>query len=73
MLTEAQCEQILVQKFAIDYGIKKDNLNKTQVEVRMLNIDWLLADRQNFVNFVYKLKDASSDKIYETELLDTLL
>ena len=39
----------------------------------MLNIDWLLADKENFVNFVYILKNSSSDKIYQTELLDTLL
>ena len=39
----------------------------------MINIDWLLAEGKTFVNFVYILKNASSDKIYQTELLDTLL
>ena len=39
----------------------------------MINIDWLLADGKTFVNFVYILKNASSDKIYQTTLLDTLL
>ena len=30
----------------------------------MINIDWLLAEGKTFVNFVYILKNASSDKIY---------
>ena len=44
MLTEQDCEQILVKQFAESYGIKESNLNKTQVEVRMILIDWLMAD-----------------------------
>lgn len=39
----------------------------------MINIDWLLADDLTFVNFVYILKNASSEKIYQTELIDVLL
>ena len=73
LITEKSCDEELVRIFAEEHGIKETNLNKTQVEVRMLNIDWLLADRQTFVNFVFILKNASSDKIYQTELLDTLL
>ena len=39
----------------------------------MLNIDWLLADENNFVNFVYILVKNKSEKIYQTELVDVLL
>ena len=39
----------------------------------MLNLDWLLSDKKNFVNFVNILGEASSDQIYTTELISTLL
>ena len=39
----------------------------------MLNLDWLLKDRKNFVNFVNILGSSSSDQIYTTELISTLL
>ena len=43
------------------------------MQVRLLNIDWLLADKNNFVNFVYILVKNKSEKIYQTELVDVLL
>ena len=39
----------------------------------MVNIDWLLANRRGFVNFVRILKGQKSEKIYQTELLEILL
>mmetsp|Transcript_24220 Transcript_24220/g.32474 ORF Transcript_24220/g.32474 Transcript_24220/m.32474 type:complete len:122 (-) Transcript_24220:131-496(-) len=39
----------------------------------MLNIDWLTADGNTFVDFVKILRKSSSDKIYQTDLLDVLL
>ena len=64
---------MLVKKFEKEYGIKDKNLSKTQVEVQLLNIDWLLADKNNFVNFVSILVKNKNDKIYQTELVNTLL
>ena len=73
MLTESQCEELLVKKFEKEYGIKDKDLSKTQVEVQLLNIDWLLAEKNNFVNFVSILVKNKNDKIYQTELVNTLL
>ena len=39
----------------------------------MLNLSWLLNNRKNFVNFVTILGETSSNQIYETELISTLL
>jgi hypothetical protein len=33
-------------------------MTKAQVDVRLLNLSWLLADRKNFINFVGTLDDA---------------
>lgn len=45
----------MVKKLRQEYAVNDDDLSRTQVDVRMLKIDWLLADKKNFVNFVYIL------------------
>lgn len=39
----------------------------------MLNIDWMLADGKNFVNFVRVLKTSNSEQIYQVEVINVLL
>jgi len=39
----------------------------------MLEIDWMLADYKNFVNFVRVLKSSNSEQIYEIEIIKVLL
>lgn len=39
----------------------------------MLPLNWLLSDKKNFVNFVGILGAASSNQIYDTELIGTLV
>lgn len=56
ILTENECERKIVEEIALKNRVPSSRLNKTQVEVRMVNVDWLLADRNSFVNFVYILK-----------------
>lgn len=73
IITENECEYKIVNEIALKNRVPSSRLNKTQVEVRIANIDWLLADKQSFVNFVYILKQQKSEKIYQTELLDILL
>ena len=51
----------------------ESEMGKQQVDVTMVNINWLLADGHNFVDFVRILKDASSEQIYQAELLNILL
>ena len=41
--------------------------------MRLLDLNWLLADRKNFIHFVGTLDDASNDQIFNTELISTLL
>ena len=41
--------------------------------MRLLDLTWLLANCKNFVNFVNILGDSSSEQIYTTELISTLL
>ena len=62
-----------MNKLINDYSIEEKDFTKAQVEVRLLDLTWLLSDRRNFINFVGTLEDASSDQIYNTELLSTLL
>jgi len=39
----------------------------------MLNIDWMLADLTNFVDFVRVLKTSSSEQVYQLEIITVLL
>ena len=55
IITEEECDKNVVKKLRREYAVSDDDLSRTQVEVRMLKIDWLLANKQNFVNFVYIL------------------
>ena len=48
-------------------------MTKAQVEVRMLNLDWLLSNCESFVDFVGNLQTNKSEQIYDTELISTLL
>ena len=73
MITPAECEYEVIKKLATQHGAKKEDLQKTQVDLDMLNISWLTADGMTFVDFVKKLKNTSSDKIYQTDLLEILL
>ena len=73
MLTEQQCDEIVKRKIAEGQGVSENDMTKQQVEVTMLNIDWLLTDNCNFVDFVRIIKDSSSEQIYQTALLNTLL
>lgn len=55
LLPEKDCEDIIKSKFAKEYFIDPNKLTKTAVEVYMVNIDWLLADKKSFVDFVFIL------------------
>ena len=48
-------------------------MTKTQVEIRLIDLSWLLADRKTFVHLTTALENASNDQIYTTELIKTLL
>ena len=73
MITPEECEEQVAKKLAREFGAKKDDLQKTQVEVVMLNIGWLTANRKTFVDFVKTLRKSKTDKIYSTEIIEVLL
>ena len=50
MITKDECDIQVWKKFTRQ-GISVKNLVKTKVEVRSFNIDWLLNDRKNFLQF----------------------
>ena len=60
ILTEDLCDAE-IGKFLDQLSVPTNERTKSQVHVRMLNLDWLLKDKMNFVNFVNILSDASSD------------
>ena len=62
-----------IQQILEENGVAENEMTKTQVEVRLLDLSWLLADRKTFVHFTTVLGNASNDQIYTTELLKTLL
>ena len=39
----------------------------------MLNIDWMLADLKNFVDFVRVLKSSTSEQVYQLGIINVLL
>ena len=41
--------------------IEEKEFTKAQVEVRLLDLTWLLADRKTFVDFISILDEASND------------
>ena len=45
IITEKECEIKIVEEIAEKNRVPSSRLNKTQVEVRMVNIDWLLANK----------------------------
>ena len=72
IITEEECDEVIKKKL-ISEGVEEKEFTKAQVEVRQLNLDWLLSDKKNFVNFVNILQTTSSEQIYDTELIGTLL
>lgn len=73
LLTQQECEDEISKALVDQYGIEEKEMTKAQVDVRLLNLSWLLADRKNFINFVGTLDDAQNDQIFTTELINTLL
>ena len=49
------------------------NLVKTKVEVRSFNIDWLLNDRKNFLQFSVVLAKCKTQQIYQTDFMTVLV
>lgn len=54
-------------------GISTQELTQQQVEVRVLNIEWLLKDVQNFLHFSVLLKRSQNKRIFQTEFLQQLV
>ena len=73
LLTLEQCENQIQEILTKKFKINENEFTKAQVDVRLLDLSWLLADRKNFIHFVGTLKDASNDQIFTTELISTLL
>lgn len=72
VITEVETEK-KVEEILKGDGVKKGEITKSQVDVRMLPLGWLLSDHNTFVNFVGILGGASNNQIYDTELIGTLL
>ena len=62
-----------ISKQLKDDGYEEADFTKTQVEVRMVDLSWMLADRKNFVTFMEELSQATNDEIYTTDLIRTFL
>lgn len=62
-----------IKELLIEKKIEEKEFTKAQVEVRLLDLTWLLADRKTFVDFISILDEASNDQIYTTELIKDLL
>ena len=73
LITQEAVDETITQILDNEIGAKETERTKTQVEVRLLDLSWLLADRKTFVHFTTVLDCASHDQIYQTELLKTLL
>ena len=60
IITEAECGK-LINDILRDEGVQPNDMTKAQVEVRMLNLSWLLESGKDFVSFVTILEDTSSN------------
>ena len=67
-----ECEYNAQKKF-LKEGITLDNLKKSQVEVTMLDIDWLLFNKSDFMEFSKNISETKNHKIYQTEFMKTLV
>ena len=70
-ISQKDIDKILSDKLKEDY--EESDIQKQQVDVRILDISWMLKDRMNFVNFTETLNQASNDDIYETQFISALL
>ena len=72
LITEVDLNKSISKQLKDD-GYEEADFTKTQVEVRMVDLSWMLADRKNFVTFMEELSQATNDEIYTTDLIRTFL
>ena len=72
LITEVDLNKSISKQLKDD-GYEEADYTKTQVEVRMVDLSWMLADRKNFVTFMEELSQATNDEIYTTDLIRTFL
>ena len=60
LITQKEVDDKIQNKLEAD-GHDRTDWTKTQVEVRMLDLSWLLADRKHFVHFMDELSNATND------------
>lgn len=72
LITYRQCELNVLREFA-EEGISTNELTQQQVEVKVLNLDWLLKDAKNFLDFSFLLKRSQNKRIFQTEFLQQLV
>ena len=51
--------------------VDNDQVNK-QVEVKIMEIQWLLRDSKNFLDFVPDLESSKLDKLFQTDFMRSL-
>ena len=61
LITQEIVDEMIQEILKNDIGAKESEQTKTQVEVRLLDLSWLLADRKTFVHFTTVLDLASND------------
>ena len=68
LITNTQCENYVLKEFDKEH-IQSEFLTHHQVEVRILNIDWLLASEMNFLHFSSLLEQSHNQRIFQTDFL----
>lgn len=53
--------------------MEQSSIVTSQVDLRVLDLDWMFRDKMNFVNFVQEVTESSNEAIYNTELINILL
>lgn len=72
MLSADECEKKVWKKFIKD-GLSLTNKKKIEVQVSILNTDWLLHHKTNFMEFSQNLSKTKNTRIYQTDLIKTLV
>ena len=66
------CDEIIKGRL-LKTGYSEESFTKAQVEVRILDLSWMLRGKKDFVEFVKILGESGNEQIYTTELVNTLL
>ena len=60
IITEQMCDEIITKRL-LKTGYSEESFTKAQVEVRILDLSWMLRGKKDFVEFVKILGESGNE------------